>query len=611
MQSTDRNQLWSPGQSLWSLIAEHAPGSELPKIHAALGHSLVDMYTEVHAEAVMWYKMWQGSQQGGNYSSSRAGTPLPLADPPVVKELVRAEVRMLLQNLKERAIREGRDDEEFLFRYKPETVNYALGHLDSCTDLGDNDNESRPSSNCSVQSNAEDEIDTVKDKLNVADIDKVVDHLKSVLTEECKALKKQVKHLQGNIRQKCELDKTEPTLAELRELRGAIQTDLELYPSSFASSYLTSSPLPVKALKNRFRLSAGQRACDKTLQALTTTSVLRPHPPPALRHVNPIPPVGPPLIQNSINTSSLSRTHGQHRSTSASAGSSKTQTTVSNRIVTSGHRNAYLTTCGTDKKMVKHLDHCNPERDSAGLHRRTPTSSSSFQIKTQRNSPVQAAHLSSHRAIHSPGRECDLSPQTARNSSLAPSSRNINIIPSAVPALSPLCDAGSYSSNSADHSVSTTGKSTTQNGPQNSTRGGSSVSTTVQTHNDRKSTTESFHSYVTEKHSVLSETGRPPAQNCTMKRNNGIYRNKNGHLREDVSHQQRLSSHCLTNRSSCHPESSGTHPKPKQINGQFFTSPKRPLEGTTSQPKRVQEAQKEQEFLNRFFQPVPPARVPT
>ncbi len=60
----------------------------------------------------MWHKMWLESQKGNN--GSRAGTPLarqrgfPLADPPAVKELVRAEVKMLLQTLRERASVGGR-----------------------------------------------------------------------------------------------------------------------------------------------------------------------------------------------------------------------------------------------------------------------------------------------------------------------------------------------------------------------------------------------------------------------------------------------------------------------------------------------------------------------
>ncbi|KAM9845010.1 coiled-coil domain-containing protein 24 [Aulostomus maculatus] len=187
MQSTSGKQLRCPDQSLWSLIAEHVPESELPKIHAALGCSLVDMYTEVHAEAVMWHKIWQESQAGGSLSS-RPGTPLSrqqrlLADPPAIKELVRAEIRMLLQNLKEKAIREGRHDDEFLLGYKRETVAFAWGCFDTTTDPGDSDTDSRPSSHSSVQSNAEDEIESVKNKLNITDIEQVVDHIKEILKD--------------------------------------------------------------------------------------------------------------------------------------------------------------------------------------------------------------------------------------------------------------------------------------------------------------------------------------------------------------------------------------------------------------------------------------------
>lgn len=50
MQSSDGTQPWCPGQSMWCLIAEHITGSELPKIQAALGITLVDQYRDIHAE---------------------------------------------------------------------------------------------------------------------------------------------------------------------------------------------------------------------------------------------------------------------------------------------------------------------------------------------------------------------------------------------------------------------------------------------------------------------------------------------------------------------------------------------------------------------------------
>ncbi|XP_078120213.1 coiled-coil domain-containing protein 24 [Sander vitreus] len=588
MQSPDGNQLWCPGQSLWSLVAEHVPGSELPKIQAALGHSLVDMYTEVHTEMEMWHKMWQESQQGNN--RSRTGTPLPrqqaspLADPPAVKELVRAEVKMLLQSLSEKASREGRDGEELLFRYKPETVDYALSHLDSCYRNYKNpvntDNIRRPSSHCSVQSNAEDEIEAMKDKLNVIDIDQVVDRLRSVLMEECEALNRLVKHFKGNIKHKCrsqwEFDQSEPTVADLKELRGAIQMDLDLYPSSLAALPSASSPLPLKQLKNR--LSAGQRVSDETLRSLSVTSVLRPHPPPPLCHTKPRPPLGAPPNKPSssvklVNSASLSRTHGQHRSTLASTGARKTQTPICSRMVTSGQANHHFTTSlpgpGSDQMTVKTVHHGNlsSEQDSGGLHCMIPTSTSSFQIKTPRNSRIHETHLSSHRSVHSLSRKCDLSPQMKRNGSPAWRSRNINTTPS-----TPNLDAGSYSSNT-NHPVSTTGKSKTQNEQQNSTCGDSLVSTTVQTYNDRRKSTSER---------LQSETGSYSGYTGSRNSNNGMDRSKNGHLGKDGVQQQSLVATC-------------THPASIRINGQFFTSHKRPLEGTTSQQ------------ISKFYQPVPPA----
>uniref|UniRef100_A0A3B3U0N6 Uncharacterized protein n=1 Tax=Poecilia latipinna TaxID=48699 RepID=A0A3B3U0N6_9TELE len=124
MHSPDENQLWCPGQSLWSLITEHVSESELLKIHAALGDPLVDMYTEVHSEAEMWHKKWQETLCYGSHRLQGSR----LSDPPVVKELVRAEAKMLLETLKGRACNSEIDSEELLLQYKPETLSYVLGH---------------------------------------------------------------------------------------------------------------------------------------------------------------------------------------------------------------------------------------------------------------------------------------------------------------------------------------------------------------------------------------------------------------------------------------------------------------------------------------------------
>ena len=40
-------------QSLWNLIVEHVPESELPEIRGFLGDALIDMYTEMLAEVII------------------------------------------------------------------------------------------------------------------------------------------------------------------------------------------------------------------------------------------------------------------------------------------------------------------------------------------------------------------------------------------------------------------------------------------------------------------------------------------------------------------------------------------------------------------------------
>ncbi|XP_057712575.1 coiled-coil domain-containing protein 24 isoform X2 [Corythoichthys intestinalis] len=258
--------------------------------------------------AIMWHKIWQDGQQ--------VAAPLPrprssLADPPVIKELVRAEVKMLLENLQEKFIREGRHDEEFLSRYNEKTVNFALGRLEIRAEPEDK-------LRSSMNSNAEGEIEALKDKLNITDIDKVVQHLKSILTEECATLKTQVKHIQEMIKKQCRIQSesfdSEPTLAELKELRGAIQKDFQLFPSP---------PLHVreKAVKPPFRtafsnhsLSTAQRSSDKSLSTLTSTSLRRPRPPSTPPHTNICGPLN--LIDDSETTS---RTSHQHRNASSAS----------------------------------------------------------------------------------------------------------------------------------------------------------------------------------------------------------------------------------------------------------------------------------------------------
>lgn len=335
------------------------------------------------------------------------------------------------------------------------------------------------------------------------------------------------------------------------------------------------------------RLTAAQSS--ESLKTLSPPSVLRPHPPPPLSPPIPRPPARPRLSKMSI-----SRTHGQHRVTSAFNKSSKTPTCST--ADTSGHTHGLLTT----DHIMRSNNQCGfcPEQDSAGLSCRTPDSTANFEVKSERNSPLHKTHLSVNCRIHSQSTECEWSPQRERKSSPAYRPRNINITPSPVPAPSGLCNAGSCSNKSTDQSVAAKWKSGIQNRQQDSSCEGSLESARAQSYADsRRKMSEN---------SVMSETRRTPAQTCRRKSNGETSRNLSGAFRNDGKEQQNLGGQCATLCPS-HPSAACSQRPPAKINEHFFTSSKKPQGGSTSQPKEPAEPQ----FLQRFHQPVPPTRVQT
>ncbi|CDQ56481.1 unnamed protein product [Oncorhynchus mykiss] len=92
--------------SVWNVIVEQVPAPELPDIRGLFGDALIDMYTEIHTEVTMWQQIWQTVR---HKLGNRLKTPhSPLADPPAIKELLKAEIQLLLATVRERAALEGR-----------------------------------------------------------------------------------------------------------------------------------------------------------------------------------------------------------------------------------------------------------------------------------------------------------------------------------------------------------------------------------------------------------------------------------------------------------------------------------------------------------------------
>ncbi|CAM9662342.1 coiled-coil domain-containing protein 24 [Lampetra fluviatilis] len=268
-----------PPSSLWLLIEENVPPAERGEVRAALGDGAVTYSQELHAEMECLLEIWRevcsenGAIQDTVVQQSR---PRPLADPPSVKAMLRQEIWLLLLGLREKARQHGRDETEVMSRYSQEVVEFAMDTRSpslpvasqppgSYKDPGGSSagrqklrhpstggilknpihpkwgitrprtaavpQQLRPLSSLSMSSNLPDEIEALKEKLNVSRIDEVIEHLRSLLNEECSTLEKDIQSLQEHLaegRRGPALPRNEPSITELKEQRKVLESDLRV-----------------------------------------------------------------------------------------------------------------------------------------------------------------------------------------------------------------------------------------------------------------------------------------------------------------------------------------------------------------------------------------------
>uniref|UniRef100_A0A8C5R369 Coiled-coil domain-containing protein 24 n=1 Tax=Leptobrachium leishanense TaxID=445787 RepID=A0A8C5R369_9ANUR len=300
-QDSGYGELTEPPLSLWKLVEEQVPVSERAEIKRILGDAAVDLSLELHAETggalahcicyssaapvEVLLDLWRDLR--ATYTWLRPSSPGSLssllADPPAIKDMVTQEIRMLLLSVRQEARRGGLDESQVLSKYNPKIVSYVMaerrpessassqctvqprshGTSSSCSmrstyhglsrpQTAGTGREGRPLSSLSTGSSIEDDLEELKDKLQISHIDDVIAHLKSLLEEECRTLERDVAGLQ----QRLELEHLystgrpaplpEPSLSELKEERRVIKRDLQ--QSAAASS---AKSMTCKTEKNR------------------------------------------------------------------------------------------------------------------------------------------------------------------------------------------------------------------------------------------------------------------------------------------------------------------------------------------------------------------------
>ncbi|XP_069333951.1 coiled-coil domain-containing protein 24 isoform X1 [Eulemur rufifrons] len=237
--------------SLWELVEEHVPLPERPEVKRILGEAAVDLSLELWAEVAMLRALLQEARSSEAPSSRPISDPSSLlAPPPHLRDLMRQELRQLLQGLRHKAICEGRDQDQAWVQYSPRVLRFALE--EPRCDLPERKifqmRAGEPSS-------SHRDLSVFKDQLNVSNIDQVARHLRDLLEEECRTLEREIPILQRCLEeeslQACHPSEAtlEPTLAELKEQRSAMEQELQasLGPSCVSPNHSGPWGPPLRA----------------------------------------------------------------------------------------------------------------------------------------------------------------------------------------------------------------------------------------------------------------------------------------------------------------------------------------------------------------------------
>ncbi|XP_012872237.1 PREDICTED: uncharacterized protein LOC105986045 [Dipodomys ordii] len=164
--------------SLWELVEEHVPLPERPEVKRILGEAVVDLNLELRAEVAMLQALLQEARSSRAPGSHPISDPSSLlAPPPLLRDLVRQELRQLLQSLRHKAISEGRDQAQAWAQYSPKVLRFALE--EPTCDLP----EQEQFQGRAVEPSSQRTLSVIKDQLNVSGIDQVAGHLRAAAVE--------------------------------------------------------------------------------------------------------------------------------------------------------------------------------------------------------------------------------------------------------------------------------------------------------------------------------------------------------------------------------------------------------------------------------------------
>lgn len=237
--------------SLWRLVEEFVPETERLEIKEALGEDLVDETLDLQKEASTLLEIWQDYREETEKEEREQALKKHLSrlpEPPMIRDNLKKEIKMFVEMLQQRAKEEGRNASSILSKEESNIVEYVFDNkasrpsssssrpstAHSSRDGRQTPMRATPSSDGSrCTSSLSDHLESMNDKLNALEIDRITDHLRQLLVEEKEGLLGDIAFLQD-----CLMDESdyrdsitsspdpEPTLRDLRDLGTKLEKEL-------------------------------------------------------------------------------------------------------------------------------------------------------------------------------------------------------------------------------------------------------------------------------------------------------------------------------------------------------------------------------------------------
>ncbi|KAJ7375867.1 Coiled-coil domain-containing protein 24 [Desmophyllum pertusum] len=239
--------------SLWRLIEEFVPESERLEIKEALGEDLVDETLDLQNETSTLLEIWQDYREETDKEEKEQALQRHLnrlPEPPMIRENLKKEVKMFVEMLHQRAREEGRNtaasvlsqEESNIVEYvfdntaaRPSSSSSRPSTAHSSRDGRQTPMRATPSSDGSrCTSSLSDHLDSMNDKLNALEIDRITDHLRQLLLEEKEGLLGDIAFLQDCLMEESDYREhvTSPSgprnqsLRDLRDLGTKLEKEL-------------------------------------------------------------------------------------------------------------------------------------------------------------------------------------------------------------------------------------------------------------------------------------------------------------------------------------------------------------------------------------------------